>query len=45
MNNRGSTRDATKVLRPLLDWFRRIRFLKVFPIYGRGSHVGNVIQI
>ena len=30
LNNCGSTRDATKVSRPLPDWFWRIRVLKGF---------------
>ena len=34
LNNRFSTRDASKVPRPLLEWFWRVPFLKAFAYAG-----------
>ena len=47
LNEFGSTwvRDAVyQVSRSSASWFRKRRFLKVFAMYGPGSHLGHVTQ-
>ena len=48
LNNLGSTwvTDATYIVpRPLVHWFWRRRFLKVFTIYRHGGHLGHVTKL